>query len=229
MTRAVVLAGSLGSTSAVWDPHAAALDDRFRVVRHDYPGHGGTPVEGVSDVRDLAAGVLAQAPEHFSVVGLSLGGAVGIRIALDASERLERLVLCCTSARFGDPAMWSERARVVRADGLEAIVDTVLERWFTPGFADVGRYRAMFLSTDPEGYARCCDALARWDVRDEVDGIEAPTLVVSGADDPATPPEDGELLASRIAGARHVVLAEARHLATVERAAEVNALLLEHL
>ena len=125
--------------------------------------------------------------------------------------------------------MWQERARVVRARGLEAVVDSVLERWFTPAFPDVGRYRAMFLSTDAEGYARCCDALARWDAREELAGIAAATLVVSGADDPATPPEHGELLASRIPGARHVVLPGARHLANVERADEVNRLLVEHL
>ena len=152
-----------------------------------------------------------------------------MRIALDAPERLERLVLICTSARFGDPAVWEERARLVREHGVEAVVDTVLERWFTPAFAGVERYRSMLLSTDPEGYARCCDALARWDVREEIDAIAAPTLVVSGSDDPATPPEHGELLASRIPGARHDVLRGARHLANVERPDEVNRLLLEHL
>jgi pimeloyl-ACP methyl ester carboxylesterase len=105
----------------------------------------------------------------------------------------------------------------------------VLERWFTPLFADVRRYREMFLATDPEGYARSCDALARWDAREEIAAIAAPTLVISGADDPATPPEHGEFLASRIPNARHVVVRNARHLANVERADEVSALLREHL
>ena len=229
MTRSVVLAGSLGSTSAMWDPQAPALEKRFRVLRHDYPGHGGAALEDIADVRDLVPGVLAHAPERFSFVGLSLGGAVGMRIALDAPERLDRLVLCCTSARFGEPAMWEERARVVRAGGMQAVVGAVLERWFTPAFPDVGRYRAMLLSIDAEGYARCCDALARWDVRDELGRIAAPTLVVSGADDPSTPPQHGELLAAGIADARHVVLPRARHLANVEGSEAVNALLLEHL
>ena len=229
MTRTVVLAGSLGSTSAMWDPQVPALETRFRALRHDYPGHGEAALEDVADVRDLVAGVLAHADERFSFVGLSLGGAVGVRIALDAPERLDRLVLCCTSARFAEPALWEERARVVRARGMQAVVDAVLERWFTPAFRDVGRYRAMLLSTDPEGYARCCEALARWDVRDELGRIAAPTLVVSGAEDPSTPPQHGELLAAGIARARHVVLPDARHLANVERAEAVNALLLEHL
>lgn len=229
MTGTIVFAGSLGSTSAMWDPQAAVLETRFRVVRHDYPGHGGAPLEDVTDVRDLAGRVLAEAGERFSLVGLSLGGAVGMRIALDAPEQLDKLVLCCTSARFGEPAAWQERARVVRAEGVEAVVDMTLERWFTPAFPDVKRYREMFLSTEAEGYARCCEALARWDVRGELGRIAVPTLVVSGEDDPSAPPQHGDFLASRIVGARQVVLPNARHLASVERADEVNALLLEHL
>ena len=213
----------------MWDPQAPALAG-FDVVRVDHPGHGGAPRAELSDVADLARLVLeAVDAERFSFVGVSLGGAVGVRLALDAPERVERLALVSSSARFGPAESWHERAAVVRADGLEAIVDAVLGRWFTPAFRDVRRYREMFLATDAEAYARCCDALARWDVRDELAGVSAPTLVVSGADDPSTPPEHGELLGSRIPGARHAVLAGARHLVSVERAAEVNALLLEHL
>ena len=143
----------------------------------------------VQTVSDLAARVLAETGgDTFSFVGLSLGGAIGMRLALDAPDRVERLVLACTAARFGEPEAWHERAATVREHGLEAIADAVLARWFTPGFGGVAEYRAMFLSVDPEGYARCCDALARWDVRDELAGITAPTLVIAGSDDPSTPP-----------------------------------------
>jgi 3-oxoadipate enol-lactonase len=226
----VVLCGSLGSTSEMWEPQLAALGQRFDVIPIDHPGHGGAPVIEVRDVRDLARRVLEQVrAERFSFAGLSLGGAVGMRLALDAPGRMDRLVLVCTSARFGEPQMWKERAALVRAEGLEAIVDAVLERWFTPSFPDVRRYREMFLSTDVEGYARCCDALAGWDARDEVAGIGARTLVLSGAEDPSAPPEHGALLASRIPGARHEILQNARHLANVERADELNRLLLEYL
>jgi len=223
----IVFSGSLGSDRRIWEPQQrAGLDG----VHLEHPGHGGAPVVAVDDVRDLAAHALAQidAP-RFSFVGVSLGGAVGMRIALDAAERLDELVLVCTSARFGEPQGWRDRAALVRRQGLEPIVDTLLERWFTREFPDVRRYREMFLATDPEGYARCCDALAVWDVREEVATIGAPTLVVSGADDPAAPPEDGALLADRIPHARHVVLPNARHLASVERAEDVNRLLREHL
>ena len=223
----VVLVGSLGSTVEMWEPQLAALA-AHEIVRVDHPGHGGAPVVPVADVGDLARRVLDHVDaERFAFVGLSLGGAIGMRLALHAPERVEKLVLACTSPRFGEPTMWVQRAATVRTEGLEAIVDAVLERWFTPAFPDVRRYREMFLSTDREGYARCCDALARWDAREELDRIAAPTLVISGADDPSAPPEHGELIASRIPGARHETIAGARHLVNVEFAEEFNALLTE--
>ena len=119
-----------------------------------------------------------------------------MQLALTAPERVERLVLACTAARFGDPAQWLDRAALVRAEGLESIVDAVLARWFTPQFTGVGAYRDMLLSIDPEGYARCCDALARWDVRGALSPVRAPTLVIAGADDPSTPPDTLEAIAA---------------------------------
>jgi len=226
----VVLCGSLGSTREMWESQLGTLSERFEVVRVDHPGHGGAPLAEVSDLGDLARRVLDTVPAgRFSFVGLSLGGAVGMQLALDAPERVDRLVLACTSASFGPPEGWTERAATVRAEGIRAIADAVLARWFTPGFPDVRRYREMLLSTDPEGYARCCDALARWDARDALGAISAPTLVVSGADDPSAPPEHGQLVAERIPGARHHVLPAAAHFANVERADEFNRLLSEAL
>ena len=229
MSGTVVLCGSLGSTSAMWEPQLPVLEGR-RVVKVEHPGHGGAPVTEVRAVEDLAAQVLEQAgPGTFSVVGLSLGGAVGMRLALDAPERVEKLVLASTAARFGEPEGWYERAATVRERGLEAIVDAVLARWFTPAFGGVGRFRDMFLSGDPEGYARCCEALASWDVRDELAEVAAPTLVISASEDPSTPPEAGEALAAGIPRARFEVIAGAAHLANVERPEQFNRLLEEHL
>jgi 3-oxoadipate enol-lactonase len=226
----VVLCGSLGSTHEMWEPQREPLGERFDLVTVDHPGHAGAPLADVRTVADLAQRVLdAVDARTFSFVGLSLGGPVGIQLALSAPERVERLALLCTAARFGEPAQWEERAALVRAEGVEAVVDAVLPRWFSPGFPDLPRYREMFLSTDAEGYARCCDALARWDAREALAWIEAPTLVISGSEDPAAPPEHGALIAERIPGAVHEVVAGARHLANVEHAAEVNRLLLEHL
>jgi 3-oxoadipate enol-lactonase len=222
---AIVLSGSLGSTSLLWAPQRPALEGR-RVVEIEHPGHGASPLTEVQDVGGLAARVLDQlGDERFSFVGISLGGAIGMRIALDAPERLDRLVLAFTSPQFGDPGQWLERAATVREHGLESIVEATLARWFTPAFDGVEQYRAMILSVDPEGYARCCEALARFDVREELPRIEAPTLVVAGEHDPTAPPEIGALIASLVPGARFELIEGAAHLANVERPDEFNRLL----
>jgi 3-oxoadipate enol-lactonase len=231
--RVVVLSGSLGSTLDLWDTQVPALTERFRVLRYDHPGHGSSTVLGVRSVEGLAQEVVALLDElgleRVSFCGLSLGGAVGMRLALDAPERIDRLVLCCTSMRFANPGFWEERARAVREGGVEAIADAVLERWFTPGFADVRRYREMLVSTPREGYARCCEALRHWDVRGKLGDVSAPTLVIAGADDPSTPPADLEAIAGEIPSARLVVIDGARHLANVEHADEFNAAILSFL
>jgi 3-oxoadipate enol-lactonase len=229
MSGTIVLCGSLGSAASIWDAQAEALRGR-RIVRVDHPGHGGAPLVEVRDVGDLAARVLELAGDDtFSFVGLSLGGAVGMQLALTAPERLERLVLACTAARFGEPEQWRERAALVRAEGLAAIVDAVLGRWFTPRFAGAAPYRDMLLAIDPEGYARCCDALAAWDVRGALAAVRAPTLVIAGADDPSTPPAGLEQLSAEIAGARFEVIEQAAHIPSVEQAGVFNRLIEEHL
>jgi 3-oxoadipate enol-lactonase len=224
--RVVVLSGSLGSTLDMWDAQVPTLVERFRVVRFDHPGHGGSELLYARSVAAIAEDVVSLlddlALERVSFCGLSLGGAVGMRLALDAPERLERLVLCCTSMRFATPEFWDDRARTVRHGGVEAIADAVLERWFTPGFEDVRRYRDMLVSTPREGYARCCDALREWDVRGELGDVRVPTLVVAAADDPSTPPPDLEAIAADVPEARLVVLENARHLVNVERPDEFN-------
>ena len=227
--RVLVLAGSLGSTLEMWEPQLPALTGRFRVVRIDHPGHGGSPLLSVPSVDGIAAEVVAVLDElgldRASFCGLSLGGAVGMRLALDHPDRLDRLVLCCTSMRFATPGFWDERAGAVRAGGVEAIADAVLERWFTPGFDDVRRYREMLVATPQEGYARCCEALRDWDVRGRLGAVRAPTLVLAAADDPSTPPEGLEAIAAEIPDARLVVIDDARHLVNVERPAEFGAAL----
>lgn len=225
----VVLCGSLGTSAAMWEPQRAALA-AHELVPVDHPGHGGEPLARLDGVAALARRVLERvSAPRFSFVGLSLGGAVGLRLALDAPERLDRLVLCCASARFGSPEQWRERAALVRARGVEAIADAVLARWFTPGFPHVQRFREMLLATDPEGYARCCEALAGWDARDELHRVAAPTLCVAGSDDPVSPPDELELIARAVPGARLVVVPRTRHLATVERPGLVNGALAEFL
>jgi 3-oxoadipate enol-lactonase len=229
----VVLSGSLGSTLEMWEPQLPSLATRFRVLRYDHPGHGGSPPLAETSVASMACEVSALLDElgleRVSWCGLSLGGAVGMRLALDEPQRIDRLVLCSTSARFATAESWQERADTVRRDGVAAIADVVLERWFTPAFREVRRYREMLLSIPREGYARACDALRAWDVRGALGGISAPTFVIAGADDPSTPPADLEAIVAEIPGAELLVVDDARHLVSVERAEEFNEAVSAHL
>ena len=236
---ALVLSSSLGTTQELWDRQLPELSERFRVLTYDHPGHGASGLsEQPSTVEALAHGLLGLLDElgleRVSLCGVSLGGMVGMALAVEAPERVERLVLACTSAYLGPPEAWAERARTVRTGGMEAIADTVVGRWFTPDFArdepqTVARFRTMLAAIPPEGYARCCEAVAAWDARERIFAIAVPALVVAGADDPATPVEHAELLASRIPGARLHVLERAAHLANVERAEAFTSAVLEHL
>jgi len=227
--RTVVLSGSLGATSELWDAQVEALRD-FDVVRIEHPGHGGAPMEDVRDVRALARRVLELVDaERFSLVGLSLGGAIGMQLALEAPARLERLVLAATSARFGTAETWDERIALVHRGGIEAVADAVLPRWFTPAFGDVQRFRAMLVSTPTEVYVRYCEILREYDLRGRLGDITVPTLAIAGAEDPTSPPAHLEAIAAEIADARLVVIASGAHLVNVERADEFNDALLAHL
>ena len=235
----LVLAGSLGSSGEMWRPQLPALADRFRVIRVDLRGHGrsrSTP--GEYRVADLAADVRALLDrldlERVDWCGLSIGAMVGMHLASETPERIGRLVLCCTSAWFPDPSAYVERIAAVAAGGTGSIARAVVARWFTPGWAadhpdDVAQAEAMVAGTSDEGYAGCCAALAAWDHRNRLAAITAPTLVVAGEDDPATPVEPhARTLAEGIAGAELKVVPGA-HLATIESAPAVNALLMGHL
>lgn len=235
----VLLANSLGTTVDLWADQLPALAARFRVLRYDSRGHGGSAVPpGPYSIEELGADAVALLDalgiERASVCGVSLGGMVAMWVAANAPERVERLALCCTSAYLGPPEAWAERAAAVRAGGPAAVADAVLARWLTPAFRErhpeaTERVRAMLLATPAEGYAACCEAIAAMDQREAIGAVAAPTLVVVGADDPATPPEHGEEIARRIAGSSLVVVPDAAHLANVEQAALVTAELVAHL
>jgi 3-oxoadipate enol-lactonase len=230
--------GSLGSTLAMWEPQLP-LAERCRLLRFDHPGHGSSPprVEPLT-IDDLGRGVVELLDEleleRVSFCGLSLGGMVGMWLASRAPTRVDCLVLCATSARLGPPEFWDERAELVRREGMAAVVETVLGRWFTPRFhetrpAEVERFRAMLLGAGPESYARCCEAIRDLDLRDDLQTIVAPTIVIVGADDPSTPVEHAETIARGIPDSRLLVIPDAAHLVTVERADAVNDAVLEHL
>ncbi|ADP80595.1 alpha/beta fold hydrolase [Pseudofrankia inefficax] len=241
----LVVGPSLGTTSrALWSAAAGLLGDTFDVVGWDLPGHGGTPVQAPFTVGELAAGVLAHveriaaargdATARFAYAGVSLGGAVGLRLLLDAPGRVGRAALLCTGATIGTPPAWRERAAVVRASGCAALAGGAAERWFAPGFADRRPGVAAELvrglaDVDREGYAQACDALAGFDVRDRLAGVAAPVLAIAGARDAVTPPASLKRLAAGVRDGRLAVLDGVAHLAPAEAPRRVADLLLTHL
>lgn len=235
----VILLGSLGSDRSMWDPQIDALTAALTVVRVDVRGHGGSPTPaGPYSITDLGGDVIALldalgiARTH--VVGLSLGGAVSQWLAVHHSDRVATLTVLCSAARFGEPSDWTARAAAVRRDGLASIAMSIVERWFTPDLARrephlVAQALTMLDNVVDEGYAACCDALSQWDSRSDLSQIAAPTLIIAGRQDPATPPSVMSILAQGIPNARMEILSPAAHLANLEQPDEVGQLLLEHI
>ncbi|MER6565767.1 3-oxoadipate enol-lactonase [Streptomyces sp. NPDC001093] len=231
----LLLGPSLGTSYALWDEVAPELSAAHRVVRWDLPGHGGSAPELIgpgTTVGDLAALVLALADalgiDRFAYAGVSLGGAVGLHLAVHHPERLASLAVLCSSAHFGDGTAWRERAQRVRREGLEWLVESADARWFTPGFT-VPRLLQDHRTADREAYAACCDALAAFDLRDRLGDIAVPTLLVAGRQDPATPPAHLREIADAVPGSTLVELPGASHLAPAQVPRAVLTALRTHL
>jgi 3-oxoadipate enol-lactonase/4-carboxymuconolactone decarboxylase len=233
--RLVVLGPSLGTTSALWDVVAGALADHYRVLRYDLPGHGFSPAATESfTVEELADGVLALVDSvgggSFSYAGDSLGGAIGLTLALRHPHRVSNLVSFSAPAVFGEPAGWHARAATVRASGTASIVGLSASRWFPPDYLerDPGPGAAALdrlLAIDDESYALCCDALALWDITASAARISVPTTCVVGDLDVATTPAEVEALARLIPDADFSVILGAGHLPVMERPAAAEAII----
>lgn len=240
----LILGPSLGTSMRLWEQVLPALAADRTVIRYDLPGHGGTPAAvlpslkpGTMTVADLAQSVLnlanALGIKRFDYAGISLGGAIGSWLAVHRPERIRSLALVCSSARFGDPQYWLERAAVVRGEGTGPVADQASARWFAPRFAASGAPAADALlddlrRADPPGYAACCDALAGFDLRDRLGEISAPTLVIVGRDDVSTPVAHARELADGIPGASLLEIAGAAHLVAVEQSRVVAEALRAH-
>ncbi|MGN6090642.1 MAG: bifunctional 3-oxoadipate enol-lactonase/4-carboxymuconolactone decarboxylase PcaDC [Actinomycetales bacterium] len=234
----LVLLGSLGSTREMWEPQLPELRRHFRVLRPELRGHGASPAPdgpyALDDlVDDLTALLNRVGIARASFAGLSLGGMVALRLAARAPERVDRLALLCTGAWLPNHEAYRERAERVRAEGTGVIAPTVVTRWVTedsqrhdPALLD--RLAAMVAGTDPVGYAGCCDAIGAMDQRDDLAHVTAPTLLVAGGEDAATPPALLEDLRQRLPQAQLVVVPRAAHLANLDQPEVVTRLLVEH-
>jgi 3-oxoadipate enol-lactonase len=235
----LVLGPSLGTDLGLFDAQVSDLSERFRVIRYDLRGHGGSPVvPGPYTVADLAGDVQdllgKLGIDRFAYAGVSLGGAIGLQLAVTVPDRLTGLVVVASAARFPDPPSWRARAERVRAEGTEFLVPSRIGAWVTPRFAqdrpeETERLLAMLRSTPREGYAACCETIEAFDVRDRLSEITAPSLVIAGADDPATPPDTVRAVADGIRDARFVVVPQASHLVSAEQPEAVTAEILGFL
>ncbi|MCW6003981.1 alpha/beta fold hydrolase [Micromonospora sp. CPCC 205371] len=222
-TGPLVLVNSLGTTSSMWDDLVPLLRTRFDVVRYEQRGYGAEDaVDGPFWLDDLVDDLIAVLDEagiqRAHLAGISLGGMVAARAAAHHGDRVHSLTIIC-SAPVLPRDTWIERAQAVRSAGLEAIRDTVAKRWFTPRFAAahpdiVTHYGDMLTANDAEQYARACEMLAAADVRGDLAAVAAPTLVIGGSADIATPPASQELYAAGIPGARLLILDDVAHMAT---------------
>ncbi len=235
----VVFAHSLGTDHSLWDRQAEDLLPYFRVLRCDVRGHGASEsTPGDYSVAMLAGDVVALAStlgiEKFALCGLSLGGMIGQWLGANQPERLTHLVLANTSAKFPAPEIMESRRQQALATGMHAFADSAMQRGFLPESlaanpAFVASMRSVFLATDPAGYAGCCAAIRDLDQLELLEKIRVPTLVIGGDRDISTPWEGhGDVLASQIPGAKHVVL-PAAHLSNLERPRSFSAALLGFL
>jgi 3-oxoadipate enol-lactonase len=221
----LVLSNSLGTNYSMWDPQVPEFLKTLRVLRYDTRGHGQSSVTpGPYSIEQLGKDVLGLADavgvKRFHFCGLSMGGMIGMWLAANAPDRVNKLVLCNTAAKIGNAETWNARIDAIRKDGMKPMAAAVVERWFTPVFREkdrttVARTQKMLEEANAEGYAANCAAVRDFDFRERLGETRKTTLVISGKHDPATTPADRRFLAEHIAGARYVEL-NAAHLSNIE-------------
>lgn len=235
----LILSHSIGTDHGMWEPQVGDLIQHLQVLRYDIRGHGASDVPvGDYSIEQLGNDVLALADalgiHEFAFCGLSLGGAIGQWLGVNAPDRVKGLILANTSPQFGPPEQWDTRKRAVMAGGMGAILDLAMQRFFSSetlarGDPQAQSVKSVFLGTNPLGYAGCCAALRDFDQRVLLHLISAPTLVVTGERDVSTPwVGHGEILAREIPGAKSVQLAAA-HLSNIESPCSFTAAVVEFL
>ncbi|QCB96112.1 alpha/beta fold hydrolase [Arthrobacter sp. PAMC25564] len=236
----LVVGPSLGTSSLLWARAGALLGDDFDVVAWDLPGHGISPAaKETFDVAELADAVIGLVDSiapgaQFHYAGVSLGGATGLQLGIKHGERLKSLSVQCTGAKLGTPEGWLERAETVRTQGTPVMIQGSAQRWFGPGFMErepelSGRLLHNLRDADRFSYAFCCEALAGFDVREELGSIRVPTQAIAGVEDTVAPPSFAEEIVEGITAgggtASAVSLEGVAHLAPFEAPGHVADLL----
>jgi len=234
----LMLSNSLGTDLSMWDEQVPAFTRHFRLVRYDRRGHGRSGVpQGPYSMerlgRDVLAVIDALGIARVNWCGLSMGGMVGQWLGANAPERIDKLILSNTASYYPDKKVWDDRMRFARNNGIPAVAAATMERWFTGDFRErapeaIARMTAMFVKTDIEGYLGCCAAVRDMDHRSLLAHITAPTLVIAGRFDPATPLDMNTFISDHVAGAKLAVL-EAAHIANVEQPQAYTDTVLEFL
>jgi len=239
--QVVVLSHSLSSSLLMWNPQMDALNPYFQVLRYDIRGHGSSDApSGAYTLELLAEDVIklldALDIDRVHFVGLSLGGMIGQRLAVNDSGRLKSLTLCDTAAIVPAEAqpLWQERMDKAREEGMKALSDQTMERWFTPSFLKqnfkmLALIREQLLATPVSGYIGCAEAIRTLNYLQRLSKIKMPTLIMVGEEDPGTPVSASEAMQKRISNSKLVILPSARHLSNVEQAQAFNAALLKFL
>jgi 3-oxoadipate enol-lactonase len=232
----VMFSNSLMSNYAMWEPQMPALTERFRVLRYDTRGHGGSDTPpGPYDFDLLASDAVALLDalgiERVHFVGLSMGGMIGQMLGAKYPERLLSLVICDSSSNMNAKEIWDGRIAMAEKDGLEQMVEPTVERWFTPAFVaggskDLDAIRDMIRTTGLEGYLANARALRDMNLTGLLAEITVPVLIIVGEDDPATPPEQSRVIHQNIPDSILVILKDAAHLSNLEQPEKFNSALL---
>src|SRR5271155_4230266 len=226
----IVFSNSLATTLAMWDEQAAALKFSFRVLRYDQRGHGGTDAPAgryaFATLLDDAVALLdALSIEKAHFAGLSMGGATALGLAERHPDRFERIIVCDSPCR-STPAssqQWEERIAIAQKDGIEALVEPTVMRWFpaetvakNPPHLD--KVRGMIRTTPVDGFVGCAAALAAHDYASAVATVKCPVLFMAGEKDGTTPAM--RALAEKLPGARYFELLGAGHISNMDRPRE---------
>lgn len=235
----LVLVNSLGTDARIWDDFIALMADRYRILSYDKRGHGISDAPKGAYSLDDHLNDLTGLLDHLGIakiglIGVSVGGLIAQGFALAHPDRLDALVLCDTAPKLGDAAAWNDRIAAVREFGMEALSQSIMERWFSAALFKndpdaLAGWRNLFVHSDPEGYCGTCATLRDTDLTDRVGDIKGPVLVVCGSEDLSTPPDLVRAGAARIPGARFELIAGAGHIPSIEQPEKLASLVTGYL